>query len=233
MPRRCGSARFGLEMLGEGLAELGHLRPHHESAVALVGMLEVVILVVILGRPVAFKRLHFGHHGRPEELLAIHAGDQLLGHGTVGRVGEVDAAAVLRAHVVALAVERGRVVGAEEDLEDLAHADHLRIERELHHLRMAGLARADLLIGGRRHLAVGIAALHVGHAAHAVENGFRAPETTTTQSNGFNLRNLLIFHNIYLSGCFVSFDKTVKSALQFGRNLPKIGACRCLPYRVE
>ena len=58
----------------------------------------------------------------------------------------VDAAAVLRADVVALAVERGRVVHDEEDLQDLAQRDLGRIEFQLDHLRMAGAAGADLLV---------------------------------------------------------------------------------------
>ena len=63
------------------------------------------------------------------------------------------------------------------------------------HLGVAGVALADLLVGGVEGVAVGVAAFHIGDAAHAVEHGFGAPETTPTQGDGFKLSKLLIFHN--------------------------------------
>ena len=109
--------------------------------------------------------------------------------GDVGVVGvlKIDAAAVLRAHVVALAVEGGRVVGVEEDFQDFFQADLVGIERQAHHLGMAGVALADLLVRGVDGVAVGVAAFHVGDAAHAVEHGFGAPKTTTTERDGLRV----------------------------------------------
>lgn len=175
----------GLQVAREGLAELRHLRPHDEGAVALVGVVGEVVLVVVLGRPVAFQLLQLRHHGRAPLATLLQLAQQVLGHLPVRGVGVVDGAAVLRAHVVALAVGRGGIVGGEEDFEDLAHADPGRVEGDAHHLGMARIARAHLLVRGRGHMAVGVAALHVGHAAHAVEHGLGAPKTPPSQGDNF------------------------------------------------
>jgi hypothetical protein len=98
---------------------------------------------------------------------------------------------------------------------------------------VTGIAAANLFVAG-----VGASAAHVAgdgfvYTGEAIEGAFQAPEAATRQSDGFKFLILLIFHNFFLSGCFVSFDKRAKSALKFGRNLPKIGACQCQPFRVE
>jgi hypothetical protein len=104
--------------------------------------------------------------------------------GLLGRA-EVHAAAVLGAHVVALAVELGRVVHQEENLQDLAGADLRRVIHQLDHLGAAGGAGAHLLVGGRGGLAVAVAAFHVQHAAHLLEHRLGAPEAAAGQHDGF------------------------------------------------
>ena len=191
-PRRTQRSRFGcrpqvvicfaastLQIPRKCLAKLLHLRPHHKRAVPRVGVLGKVVLVVGLGRAVVRERLHLGGDGRAKQLVLRHLADHGVGDLAVLGVVVVDAAAVLRAHVVALAVEGGRVVGVEEDFQNFFQADFVGVEREAHHLGVAGVALADLLVAGVDGVAVGVAAFHVGDAAHAVEHGFGAPETTT------------------------------------------------------
>jgi hypothetical protein len=67
-------------------------------------------------------------------------------------VVQVDAAAVLGAAVVALAVQRGRVVDDKEDLQNLAQADLLRVVFQLDHFVVAGGAGAHLLVAGPLHV---------------------------------------------------------------------------------
>jgi hypothetical protein len=88
--------------------------------------------------------------GRPKALSPRQLVDQRLRGGALLVGGEVDAAAVLRADVVALAVQRGRVVDHEEDFEHLACADERRVVFELHHLVAAGGAGAHVLVAGLR-----------------------------------------------------------------------------------
>ncbi len=150
-------------------------------------MVRKVVLVVGLGRAVVLKRLHLGGDGRAKQLVLRHLADHGVGDLAVLRVVVVDATAVLRTHVIALAVERGRVVGVEEDLQDFFQADFVGVERQAHHLGMAGVALADLLVRGVDGVTVGVAAFHVGNAAHAVKNGFGAPKTTTTERDGLRV----------------------------------------------
>ncbi|MCY1556370.1 hypothetical protein D9M68_931100 [compost metagenome] len=99
-------------------------------------------------------------------------------------VGEVDAAAVLRAHVVALAVGRGRIVDHEEDLQDLACADDGRVVFELHDFVAAGAAGAHVFITRSFGLAVAVAGLDVGDAAHLFVDGLGAPEAAAAEHDG-------------------------------------------------
>ena len=58
-----------------------------------------------------------------------------------------DGRAVLRADVVALAVERRGVVRLPEDAEQVFERDFGRVVRDLHDLGVAGGSRADLFVG--------------------------------------------------------------------------------------
>src|SRR5690606_40689982 len=73
--------------------------------------------VVGLGWPVVVQGQHFGHDGASERIVFGELGNDGLGLGFLLRCGEVDAAAVLRAHVVALAVECGGVRSEEHTSE--------------------------------------------------------------------------------------------------------------------
>ena len=143
----------------EGLLELLDLRADHERAVALVRVVEEVVLVVGLGRRVVGERHHFGDDRRAVRLARLDLADHVLGHLLLRVAGGVDAAAVLGADVVALAVQRGRVVHDEEDLQHLAQRDLRRVELDLDHLGVAGAAAADLLVGRVERLAVAVARL--------------------------------------------------------------------------
>lgn len=136
--------------------------------------------MVGLGRAVVGQRLHLGGDGRAKQLVLRHLADHVVGHLAVLGVVVIDAAAVLRAHIVALAVEGGGVVGVEEDFQDFLQADGVGIKRQAHHLGVAGVTLADLLVAGVVGVAVGVAAFHVGDAAHADKNRFGAPEASTT-----------------------------------------------------
>src|SRR5258705_12019999 len=96
-----------------------------------------------------------------------------------------DCRAVLRPDIVALAVERGRVVDHEEHLEDFLERHLLRVKGELDHLGVAGLARADLLVAGVCRLSPHVAGLDRFHALEVVEYGLQAPETASGQSGDF------------------------------------------------
>src|SRR3981189_831038 len=96
-----------------------------------------------------------------------------------------DCRAVLRPYIIALAIERGRVVDHEEHLEDFLERHLLRVEGELDHLGVAGLARADLLVAGVCRLSPRVAGLDRFHALEVVEYGFQAPETASGKSGDF------------------------------------------------
>jgi hypothetical protein len=102
------------------------------------------------------------------------------------RRGEVDAAAVLRARVVALPVQRGRVVDQKEHLQDLAKADLCRVVLQLDNLVVAGGTGAHLLVARLQCVAIAVARLHVGHALDLDKHRLGAPEAAAAQGQGLN-----------------------------------------------
>ena len=164
----------------KGLAKLRHLGCGHRHAIALVRVLGEEVLVVLLGSRIVAAGYHFGHHRLAVCLALGDLAQNVLRHlGLLGCAG-VDAAAVLRAHIVALPVQCGWVVDDKEDLQDLFQADFLRVELELHHLVVTGGAGAHLLVAGVDHLAIAVATLHIGDTPHVHKNRLRAPKTTPT-----------------------------------------------------
>ena len=94
-------------------------------------MLQKIVLVIVFGRPVIGQGLDLGDHGRIKCFFVLHFLQQCLCLGRLLRVGGEDRAAVLRAHVVALAVQCGRIMGAEEDQQHIAQADDRGVELKL------------------------------------------------------------------------------------------------------
>jgi len=97
------------------------------------------------------------------------------------RRGEEDGGAVLGAHVAALAVQRGRVVDREEDVEQGAVGDDVVLERHLHCLRVPGGTGAHLLVSRGDGVAARVPGFHVHHAGNPGEGGLEAPEAAAGQ----------------------------------------------------
>ena len=124
-----------------------------------------VILMVGLRRKKNLQRSDLGHDRLAVDLGGVELGDigvcdLLL---LVGR-GE-DRRAILRAGVRSLAVQLGRVVrDREEDLQQLAVADLLRVVFDLHGFGVPGGAGRDHGVVGRHLAAAGITGDGVDHA---------------------------------------------------------------------
>ncbi|MNI58521.1 hypothetical protein D3C73_1136340 [compost metagenome] len=70
-----------------------------------------------------------------------------------------------------------------EQLQQALQAHHRRVEHHLHHLGVAGQARADLFIGGVRGDAAGIAHRGAVHARLAPELALGAPEAAQREAD--------------------------------------------------
>ena len=99
-----------------------------------------------------------------------------------------DRGAVLGPDVVALAVERGRVVQLEEPvLEQVLVAQHRRVERHPDRLGVTRLAVVGVVVGRVLQPAAGIAHVGVDHAGHRPQDLLDPPETTSRQHCHFRL----------------------------------------------
>lgn len=129
------------------LAELYHLRRDDRHAVGLMGIIGKIFLMVIFRHVELRERRDLGDDGiRPQTRLGQFADDR-LGVRALRFVVEEDCRAVLRPHVRALTVERGRVMDGEEDRQQVAERQHGGVEGHLHGFRVTGIAGADGLVG--------------------------------------------------------------------------------------
>lgn len=140
-------------------------------------MVGEVVLVVGLGRPEGGRLGDLGDDG-----IGVGTGqfgDHGLGRRLLLHRMPKDGGSVLRADIVALAVEGGRVVDGEEDGEQVGVADHGRIETDLHGFGVTSAAGADLFVGGLIVLPADVARNHGFDPIQLQEGGFQAPETLT------------------------------------------------------
>ena len=123
--------------------------------------------------------------GVVEHLLEAVAGR--LGGGLLGVVDGVDRRPVLGADVVALAHAQGRVVVLPEQLEHRLEADDLGVEHHQRHLGVAGPAGADLLVGGVRREAAGVAHRGGDDAGGLPEELARSPRSSPCRRRAVSL----------------------------------------------
>ena len=191
---RVGAAHLDL---GPGVRREGH--PCLAVAVVPLRVLLKVALVVLLGLPEgdAVGGEDLAHdravaRSGQRRAVELEAGFNRLALVVV-RV--VHGAAVLRANIATLAVQRRGVVHGQELLEEAAVRDLLVVEDDLHHLGVAGAAGADLLVGGRLGVATHIANGGLGDAGHLPEAAVRTPEAASGEVGSFNHgRSLAALH---------------------------------------
>src|SRR5689334_7526443 len=119
------------------------LRPHEMARVAVRDPLQIV-LVLGLGFPERAGLAHLGDHVAQPQARGVDVGNRLLGDVALLVARVEDLRAVARPDVVSLPVHRGRIVDLEEELEDVAVGDPIRIEDDLHGLSVAVV----VLVGG-------------------------------------------------------------------------------------
>jgi hypothetical protein len=110
-------------------------------------------------------------------VVTIGAGNSRFGLGALCVVERKQRRAILCAHVIALAVELGRVVNGEKDVEQRGQIDRCGIECHADGFGMAGRARTDLFVRRARHAAADIAAFDSADSDHVLKHRLGAPET--------------------------------------------------------
>ena len=170
------------QQLFELLLQLAQLGRNHVLAIGLKRIIGVELLMV------AFRWIEFGerlqgcHNGIFKALGLVQFFDERRGFVPLLIIGVENRRAVLRTDIVALAIQCRRVMSGEENRHQIAERDLRRIEFNFNHFGMAGVAHADLLVGGILDLAAGVARDDRMNAAQPVEHRVRAPETTAAEN---------------------------------------------------
>src|SRR4029079_17084238 len=105
----------------------------------------VILVIVLRGIPVAHR---FDRRDNAPAMAGVVAVDRRLRPRFLLVFLREKRRTILRADVIALPVELGRIVGGEEDVEEVVIADVLVIEGDADRFGMAGIAAAHLLVGG-------------------------------------------------------------------------------------
>src|SRR5271165_1897668 len=109
---------------------------------------------------------------------------------------EKNGRAVLRAEVRSLAVHLRRVVHFPEYIEQLLVAQLRWIKGDLHDFRVTRFVRANIFVGGIKHLAAAVAHCRIDHSRHLLKSCFNSPEAS--RSKRCNL-----WHGLLLADSFL------------------------------
>ena len=138
-----------------------------------------IILVIGLGLPELADRLDLGHHFAIPQPRGIHIGDRILGDALLLLVDIIDARPVGEPTIIALAVQRRRIVDLEEEFQDVPVARHCRVEDNLDPLGM----RAVITIRGVRNIAARVTHTGRDDAGPLADQILHAPETSSCENS--------------------------------------------------
>src|SRR5687768_1173172 len=154
-----------------------------------------IALMVLLGAPERLCGDDLGDDGPRPAAAGVPSRPGPLRGGALRVVVHEDRRAVLRAHVGALAVERGRVVARKEDVEQPVVAHPRGIERHLHHFRMAGLVAADIFVRRVVGPSATVADGGAGDPFRLAEGGLHAPEAAGPEGRGVRFHHGLLIRS--------------------------------------
>ena len=89
------------------------------------------------------------------------------------------------ANVIALPIELGRIVGREEDIQQIVVGDSVGIEGHADRLGMTCVTAANLLVRRIDDIAADVSAFDGLHSYDVVEYGFGAPEAPACENSDF------------------------------------------------
>ena len=144
-----------------------------------------VFTVVVLRGIESVQRHNLRHDGFFPEVSFIEFSDERFSDGSLPVVVIEDGGTVLRAHVLALPVQCGRVVDGEENLQDFPIRNLVRIESQLDRLGVTRGVGADSLVGRIDGGTAGVAGSHILNPIHFFEDGLQTPEAAAGKGGDF------------------------------------------------
>ena len=172
---------FGLQFVGEGGAEFFDLGTDEPSTITLIRIVLKIILVIVFRRVEVRELRDFSNDRRTERARLVELFLVILGGLPLLVVVIEHGRAILRAGVVALAVERCRVVRFEMDFEQLGERDLRRVVSDLNHFRVAGVFVADLLVRRILDMPAAVTGDNFFHALELLEDRFGTPEAAAAE----------------------------------------------------
>jgi len=145
-----------------------------------------IILVLGLGFPEIADRRHFGHHLARPNTRGVDFGYGVVRDVLLFIIGVEDRRAIACADIVALAVACRRIMNLEEEYQQIAVADRLRIEHDLDRLGVAAM----IAIGGVGHLTAGVADAGGYYAGIAADQILHTPEAAAGKHCAFGCHGL-------------------------------------------
>jgi hypothetical protein len=169
---------LALEFLVELLSELSYFRCDYHAAIALVGMLGIVIQVVILGAVEVSKGFHLRNHFVCPDVRGIDLLDHLNRIFALLLVAIEDYGTILVAFIVALSIQGSWVANRHHYFQQILEGDYRRIESDVNRFCMPGVTGANVLIARVFQFAARVARHHLLYALKLLEDGLHAPETS-------------------------------------------------------
>ena len=164
--------------------ERGDLGAVADHDVGVVGILEGVVLVVVLGAVEGFERDDLGDDAVLPGVGGVELRDVGVGDALLIVVGVEDGGAVGGAGVRTLAIECGGVVDGEEDAEELAVGEARRVVNDFDGFGVVCGFGGDVVVVRGPGGAAGVAGGGGGDALDAFEDGLGAPEAAAGKDCG-------------------------------------------------
>ena len=137
--------------------------------------------MIILGRE-ELARLDPRNNWRRKDMRLAQLRNIRRRHSPLLGILRKDRRAIARADIVALAIERCRVMDAKENFQQLLKTDGRRIVFQLADFGVIRRSAANLLVRRVGWIATGVAGNNRLDSSQLLEDGFQAPETSTAES---------------------------------------------------
>lgn len=175
--------RSGLHFFRELLLKLFYLGRHYKLAVRLAAVVGKIFLMIIFSDKKFSRRFQRRNNGIRPVLRRIQFIDHFFGFAILLFRRIENHRPVLRSHVIALAIERGRIMDREKNVQNFTVAYPAGIKGDTDNFNVPGIAVAHLAIGGIINMTSHITRLNRRDALHAVEHRLQAPETSAAQNH--------------------------------------------------
>ena len=118
-----GLSRLRFKPLNKSFSKFCNFRCYDIGAIALIGIIFKVILVITFCRRIFFKSFNLSHNGLVKDILVAKFFDDLIRNKTLLLIFVIDTTAVLRTNIVPLLIKGSRIMCCKKYMQYILKGD--------------------------------------------------------------------------------------------------------------